>query len=121
MPVMGESGPIQIPTTTTSEQIIIGRDGSVSTPEGVVGALRRVTFADEHRLTRAGTTLFEAPTDMPAEDATTIVMQGTREQSNVSAVNEMVRMIVGTRHYEAAQKALTTMDEAIGQVTDPNS
>jgi len=33
----------------------------------------------------------------------------------------MVRMIWCTRQYEAAQKALSTLDEAIGQRTNPQT
>ena len=47
------------------------------------------------------------------------VQQGARELSNVSAVEELVRMIVGMRHYEAAQRALRSIDEAVQQNTNP--
>ena len=47
------------------------------------------------------------------------VHQGALELSNVDAVNEMVRMIIGSRHYEASQRAIHAIGEAVRQNTDP--
>jgi flagellar basal body rod protein FlgG len=119
--VQGTSGPITLPDNVSTTEIHIASDGSVSAGAVAIGQLRTVRFADNSQLVRAGTTLFSAPPGMAAEAAEVPVMQGTRELSNVSAVSEMVRMIVGTRHYEAAQKALSTLDQSLGEITDPNA
>ncbi len=121
MLVQGENGPISIPANVSAEQIHIAQDGSVSAKQAQFGKLRVATFGDNTQLIRRGTTLFSAPAGTSTPSTSPMILQGARELSNVSAVSEMVRMIWGTRHYEAAQKALSTMDQAIGQVTNPQA
>ena len=53
------------------------------------------------------------------QDFTGRVIQGSRELSNVSAVEELVAMLVGMRHYEASQRALRSISEAVAQNTNP--
>ncbi|MCA9167629.1 MAG: flagellar basal-body rod protein FlgF [Planctomycetales bacterium] len=117
--VQGTTGPITLADNATTEDINISRDGNVSVNGQTLDQLRLVSFADKRQLTRVGTTLFSAPPAQAPQPADVTVMQGVRELSNVSAVGEMVRMIWGTRHYEAAQKAMSTLDEAISKTTNP--
>jgi flagellar basal body rod protein FlgG len=119
--VEGVGGPITLPAGTSPSEVGIGADGTVSLRGTAVGRLRIVRFEDNAALVRAGTTLFQAPGGVEPETANTSVMQGSRELANVSAVNELVRMIVGLRHYEAAQTALTTLDQAVGNNTNPEA
>jgi flagellar basal-body rod protein FlgF/flagellar basal-body rod protein FlgG len=96
--VAGESGPIQF--QANDKEITIGRDGTISVPDGVRGKLRLVTFDNGQRLQKDGSSTFSAPADMqprPAEFPNLI--QGAIEQSNVKAVVEMTRMIEVSRHY----------------------
>ena len=58
---------------------------------------------------------------MQPEESNATLAQGIRELSNVSAVDEMVHMISAMRHYEAAQRVLRTMDEAVGNNTNPQT
>ena len=120
MQVVGNNGPIAIPRDTHVGQIVIAQDGTVEVEGAEVGIIKVVRFEDPNLLVRAGTSLFEAGAATP-EDVAPNILQGSRELSNVSAINEMVRMIEGMRYYEAAQKALTTIDEAISQNTDPQA
>ena len=80
-----------------------------------LGQLNIVRFSDNGRLIPAGTTLFAAPNDMPPEIADVSLQQGAREQSNVNAVDELVRMITGMRHHEAAQRAMRLITQALEQ------
>lgn len=121
MLLQGEGGPITVPGNVSTEQIHIAQDGSLSANGAVFGKLRVVRFADPNQLERKGNTLFSAPPGVAGEPAEASIMQGVRELSNVSAVGEMVRMIWASRHYEAAQRAMKTLDQAIGQVTDPQA
>lgn len=43
------------------------------------------------------------------------IMQGFREDSNVNPFYEITAMIDALRAYEAAQKLITTLDEATGK------
>jgi len=117
LPVNGADGPITIPTNTV--KITIGTDGTISADKTQVGKLDIQSFADPSQLERAGTTLFTAPPGVQAQTATSRVQQGYRENSNVQVVNEMVSMIVGMRHFEAAQHALRAVSEAMQLNTRP--
>ncbi len=46
------------------------------------------------------------------------ISQGFLETSNVSVVEEMVRMITGQRSYEANTKVITTADEMDSQAAN---
>jgi flagellar basal body rod protein FlgG len=121
MLIQGEGGPLAIPEDASAEAIHIAQDGTVSVNNAAVGKLKITNFANPAQLERKGNTLFAAPPGVVGTPANVMVMQGAREMSNVSAVGEMVRMIWASRHYEAAQRALRTLDQAIGQVTDPRA
>jgi flagellar basal body rod protein FlgG len=49
------------------------------------------------------------------------VEQGYREGSNVQAVQEMVSMMLGMRFYEAAEKAMRALSDAVAQNTRTQS
>ncbi len=119
--VMSNGGPITIPPPSSESDVVIGGDGSVSAAGVSLGKLRVVSFEDNSLLVRAGTTLFRAPAGVAPTATEGMVQQGVREQSNVSAVDHLVQMIVNMRYYEAAERALSTMDNALGNVTNPQA
>jgi flagellar basal body rod protein FlgG len=63
--------------------------------------------------------LFRAPPGAAQEPGAATVLQGYRESSNVEAAGEMVAMIKGTRYFEAAQRALRALSDAIQLNTRP--
>jgi flagellar basal-body rod protein FlgF len=112
--VNGTNGPVQIPANAGN--ITVSAEGIVSANSVQVGQIRLASFADPRQLTRAGTTLFEAPPGVqpqPAANAT--IRQGYRETSNVQVIHEMVQMIAGMRQYEAAAKAMRSLADAMQQ------
>ena len=114
--VESESGPITLPPNSPVGEIVLGPQGNVSLQGQPIGKLQIVKFAEPQRLEQVGTTLFRAPngvTSQPAEDVQ--VQQFHLESSNSHAVTEMIKMIAGMRHFEAAQKSLTAISEAISQ------
>jgi flagellar basal-body rod protein FlgF len=120
MTVRGSGGRITIPPTAV--QVTIGRDGTIYADNTAVGQLQIAQFPQPGNvLQRAGTTLFSgpAPQQQSQGNATFRVEQGYRESSNVQVVNEMVSMITGMRHYEAAERALRALGEAVAQNTKP--
>ncbi|MCA9162505.1 MAG: flagellar hook basal-body protein [Planctomycetales bacterium] len=121
VPVQGAGGPIAIPADASPSQIRIGTDGTVWVNENQVGQLDIVRFADPDRLQPTGTLSFSAPPDMPPEPAEVTVAQGMRESSNVSAVDELVRMIAGMRYFEASQRALRQLGETVHEHTNPQA
>jgi flagellar basal-body rod protein FlgF len=112
-PVSGTGGALNIPPN--GGRIDIALDGTVSAGGTQIGQLRLASFADPKQLTRAGTTLFEAPPDVVPQTSTAFVRQGYREGSNVQVIQEMVQMIYGMRQYEAAAKALRSLSDAMQQ------
>jgi flagellar basal-body rod protein FlgF len=117
LPVRSLSGPITIPPNAT--KIAVTLDGAVLADRVEVGKLQLAEFPDPSVLQRAGTTLFEGPAGAQPTPGTVRVQQGYREGSNVQIVNEMVSMLAGMRHYEAAQRALRALGDAIAQNTRP--
>ncbi len=114
--VESESGPIRMPENASVQQIVIGPSGDVSVGGQTIGKLRIVDFDQVDRLVQTGTTLFQAPPDVQPKPADNVqVQQFYLESSNSNAVSEMIQMISGMRHFEAAQRSLQTISEAISQ------
>ena len=118
MPILGNNGPIQIPNGTTESQIVISKTGEISVDGQNVGTLELVAFEDPLVLQQVGTTLFSAQRAQ-VKNIDVQVQQGVKEQSNVSPVDEMVSMILAMRYYEASQRTLKTIDDAVEQQTSP--
>lgn len=121
LPVLGENGPLSIPAGSSPNDIQISNTGQVTVQGFNVGKLKLVSFADNRLLVPQGTTSFRAPPELATQPFAGKLQQGAREMSNVSSVHELVRMIAGMRHYEAAQKALQTIGDSVHFVTDPNA
>ena|SRR5580765_5533659 len=117
MPVRGTGGRITIPANTS--KIDVGQDGTVFANNVEVGKLQIAEFEEPNVLQRAGTTLFQGPGGQQPQPGTFRVEQGYREGSNVQIVNEMVSMMTGMRHYEAAERALRAIGEAVALNTRP--
>lgn len=107
--VLDDGGaPLAIPAE--SGPITIAPDGTVSTPDTVIGRLNLVAFEDRQDLQKAGEGLYrtdQAPT--PATDSRLI--QGLLEGSNVRAVVEMTEMMSTVRAYQGTQKIIDTHHE----------
>jgi flagellar basal-body rod protein FlgF len=111
--VLGDGGPIQF--QTTDKEILIARDGQISTPEGTRGKLRLVKFDGAvQRLTKDGGSTFAAPQGVQPIQVTPEerhVLQGSLERSNVRSVIEMTRMIEVTRAYSSVATMLQNQGE----------
>jgi len=102
-------------------QITVGRDGTLHVDGQERGKIGIVRFSDNQQLTPAGATSFRAPPDMAAEaaDQDVSIVQGSREMANVTAVDELVRLLAGLRYSEASQRALRTIGDIIAKRTAP--
>jgi flagellar basal body rod protein FlgG len=117
LPVMAGGSPLTIPENASD--IRIAQDGTVSADGTTLGTLDVVTFDRPETLRRAGDTTFEGGTPQTPAPGAVRVAQGFREGSNVNVVSEMVSMMLGMRHYEAAEKTMRAMSDAIAQQTRP--
>ena len=117
LPVLAGGGAVTIPENASNIQI--GHDGTISVDGNAIAKLDVVTFDRTDSLQRAGDTAFQGGNPQPAGQGKVTVEQGFREGSNVNVVNEMVSMMLGMRHYEAAEKTLKSISDAIAQQTRP--
>lgn len=101
-PVQGQDGPIQF--TTEDTNIVISRDGVISSDRGELGRLRVVSFADPQALVKEGSSMFKGENAQVVERPN--VMGGHVERSNVKGVVEISKMIAVTRSYASLSKAL---------------
>ncbi len=110
--VLGAGGnPITLPEDAT--QIMIGNDGSISANGQLIDRVGVVIAQGD--LLRDSNTLFSAPGGYAQFEEATVV-QGALEQSNVSPVLEVARMIEVQRAYEAGQAMLEREDDLINQL-----
>lgn len=117
LPALGTAGPIDIPYGTATIEVL--STGAIIADGVEVDQLRVVSFADPAVLQRVGTSYFQAPLNAPTAPVVPDVFQGYRELSNSTMVQEMVQMIAGVRHFEAAQRALRAIEDAIAFNTRP--
>jgi flagellar basal-body rod protein FlgF len=115
LPVLGEGGPITVPT---DGQIIIAEDGTVSSlPNGqTVGATEvgklKLVNPPERDLVRGEDGLFRLANNQPAAaDPQVQVFAGTLESSNVSPTEALVTMISNARQYETQIKLIQTAEQ----------
>ncbi|HEV7278493.1 MAG TPA: flagellar basal-body rod protein FlgF [Devosiaceae bacterium] len=120
-PVLGDGGPIQF--DDDDNDITIAADGAISTNDGIKGRLRVVEFTDPQELAREGSNLFSGGT--PIAIATTRVLQGALEKSNVSGIAEMTEMIRVSRSYQSLASLMQKQDEmrrsAVQRLGDANA
>jgi flagellar basal body rod protein FlgG len=115
LPVQGKDGEITIPSDAPYGSIQITKDGSVYAKGNQVGQLEIVSFENPQQLTKAGITLFAAPSEARPIDSEAVVAQGYRERSNVSPVQELVDLIQTQRRQEAAQRSMNSLSESVGK------
>jgi flagellar basal-body rod protein FlgG len=89
------------------------------------GRMQLATFINPAGLTSVGRNLYEktdssgdAVVGSPGENGFGTISQHYLEMSNVSVVDEMVRMIVGQRAYEINSKAIQTADNMLSIINN---
>jgi flagellar basal-body rod protein FlgF len=117
-PVLGTNGPISIPPD--SRNMMVSRDGNISADGAAIDQLKLTKFENTGKLQQVGPTLFEAPNEAGATEGTSSVLQGSLEGSNVNPATAMVEMIQAARYFEAAQRALRAVADALQMNTRSN-
>lgn len=121
--VIMEGGEPGITTTTVrldaQSDYHIARDGQVFRGNEPYYKLVVVKFDDPSLLVKTGNNYYAYGGPNIGNFAyETRTLSGCLEQSNVKAVDEMVRMITLLRAYEANQKIIQTHDEALGKAVN---
>ncbi len=119
---------ITIPAETANFTIDSGGTWTASDADGEAlstGRLELVSFVNPAGLSSLGRNLYDSTTASgdatvgnPGEDGLGSISQNFLEMSNVSAVDEMVKMIVGQRAYEINSKAIQTADAMLQMVNN---
>ena len=101
-PVLGEAGPITIP----SGEVSVSKDGTVSVNGAVAGKLGVIEFAANATLNPEGESYYSAAAASAKPTVASSVRQGMLESSNVSPVAAMVSLISAQRQAEMMERAL---------------
>ncbi len=105
--VLSDSGPIILDTNNPSIDV----EGNIETNGETLAKIKIVKFNNPENLVKAGNTEFTAPDGIEPQTATDYnVRQGYLEESNSSALNQMVDMITSFREFEIKQKMVQILD-----------
>lgn len=100
-------------------QVVINLDGTVVQGETPLGSIAVQKFADNSQLIPVENGYFVAPGGVEPEAVVGAeLLQGYLEGSNVTALREMVDLVVISRAYEANQKMITTLDQQMQKALD---
>ena len=91
----------------------VNRMGQIWQNGEVVATLGITDFEDYNTLTRYGENYFEPVEGAQQRAANAQVLEGYLEQSNVSAVDEMISMIAIQRQYDANATMIRTVDSTL--------
>ena len=98
--LQGDGGSLVVPPD--ADDIVVAKDGTVSTDQGILGRVTLVRFDNDYALKREANGLYDAdgqaalPVDNPQ------IQQGKIELSNVAGVVEMTKLVAIVRSYQAA-------------------
>ena len=112
--VLGTNGPISI-----EKGSVITQNGEIAVDGKVVDQIRLFEFLDKTQVERIGDGYFQPKTeDVVVELDQVSLKPGFLENSNVNAIEEMVRMIQIYREFEMNQRALRTQDETVDKAVN---
>lgn len=113
--LQGDGGPIEVGNAT---RLAITRTGQVVADGEAVGDISLFTFERPTYLHHVGKNLLVPTVSSgdPEQEENVRLFSAALEQSSVSVVEEMVRMIEAHRAYEGASKALMSHDELTGRL-----
>jgi flagellar basal-body rod protein FlgF len=107
--VMGVGGEI----SGTGAPLSIDRQGQVMDGTRVAGQLKVVRLPRAAQLERLGGGLLRPASGAAPEATPAALRPGHLEASNVSTMNEMVRLIETMRHFEASQRIVQASDDML--------
>ena len=118
--VMGQGGIINVSLDgAKTGDFEISNSGEIFVNNEYIDMLKIVDFEDYTELTKEGVNLFSANDNHKLyEPEMYMVLQRHLEGSNVNSVNEMVELISLQRNFESTQKAVRTLDDALGKAAN---
>jgi flagellar basal body rod protein FlgG len=115
LPLLGGGAPITAPQF--ADDIVVTPEGSLMMEGQEIGNLDITKFDDNRLLESESQVYFRKGNAIASPSENFRVQQGVRELSNANAVTELVSMIVGSRHFEASQRAIRMISDAIQENT----
>ncbi len=115
LPLLGENGPLVVPPDIPDAQIAIGSDGTINVAGDSIGKVEIVKFNDNRLLASDSQISFKIGNAVAVEADESSIVQGSRELSNAQPVTELINLIISSRHFENAQRAIKTISETIQQ------
>ena len=113
LPILSDGNRVTIPPGVPDSNIRIHTSGNIAAGKYKLGQLSLVTFDDNQKLQSESGTYFRAGDAIGSTSKKVTVIQGARELSNAHPVSELISLIIGSRHFEAAQRAIRTMSDTI--------
>jgi flagellar basal body rod protein FlgG len=112
LPVMGESGTIQL-NPNNRKPLTVGADGRISQGQESRGKLKLVEFSDPQLLKPIGGSVFMArdPALQPVDVDEPSFRQGFLEGANTTPIVEMASLMTSMRNYEANQRLIQINDQ----------
>ena len=110
--VLGEQGPIAIPSGTIS----ISPDGTLSSDGAVAGKLRIVEFVASSSPAAVGKSYYSAPPTEVRPAGAAYLRQGMLEASNVNSVTAVVDLITIQRKAEMLERAMAAFQSNLDHV-----
>ncbi len=119
--LLGQQGPIQIPTGAS--EILVDSKGNIKVDGQKKGTLMITNFTDLTSLVATGDSSFTAPVELINDDNDIKfkVAQGYLESSNVDIVMEMVNMIANMRSYEASNNVVKSFSDLMERLISAQS
>lgn len=115
MPILGAGETVKIPNNVSDREIAVSDNGTIYASGREVGTISVVKFDDPQLLEPNGQVYFRTGTAVKEDAPDSQILQGTREMANTQAVTELISMIVGSRNFESAQRAMRTIFESLEQ------
>jgi flagellar basal body rod protein FlgG len=117
MPVSWEGGRGTI--DPMADEPTIDPEGNVRQGEKIIGQLALANFKNPQSLQLDRVGYFRAPTSAPRAAVSAHVVQRSLESANVSAIDEMVSLIVAQRSFESAAHLMTAIEGTYRRLTTP--
>jgi len=95
----------------TAEPLAIDADGNVRQGLNEIGRLRVVDFEDQQALLPGGRGTWRAPAGLAEATAEGAVHQDALEESNATAVSEMVAMVETQRQFDVLSRTVAAIQE----------
>ncbi len=114
MPILNGDSPIVIPPEVAEREITFDASGLIFAGREEIGKLSIVQFDNNQLLESDSSTYFQIGTAQEKSvDDPPMIVQGMRELSNAHPVSELINLIIGSRHFEASQRAIRTISDTI--------